>query len=73
MRERVFHYDSPYDNPSSATGLSAGSFFDQVNSVLIPPKDARSTADQIKAVDGDLAKINPAYNDVDSMLLRSPN
>lgn len=66
-RTWFIHYDSPYENPSSATGLSAGSFFDQVNSVLIPPKNGQSTADQIKAVDGDLAKINPAYNDVDSM------
>ena len=66
-RTWFIHYDSPYENPSSVTGLSAGSFFDQVNSVLIPPKNGQSTADQIKAVDGDLAKINPAYNDVDSM------
>ena len=66
-RTWFIHYDSPYENPSSVTGLSTGSFFDQVNSVLIPPKNGQSTADQIKAVDGDLAKINPAYNDVDSM------
>ena len=38
-----------------------------MNSVLIPPKNGQSTADQIKAVDGDLAKINPAYNNMDSM------
>ncbi|MCJ1376928.1 hypothetical protein MMC17_000018 [Xylographa soralifera] len=52
-RTWFIHYDSP--------------FFDQVNSVLIPPKNGQSTADQITAVDGDLAKINPVYNDVDSM------
>lgn len=61
------HYDSPYQNAASATGLGAGNFFDQVNSILIPPKDGKSTDDQIKAVDGDLSKINPAYNGVDSM------
>ena len=66
-RTWFIHYNSPYQNPSSATGLSTGSFFDQVDSVLIPPVNGQSTADQIKAVDGDLAKINPAYNDVDSM------
>lgn len=61
------HYDSPYENPSSVTGFGAGNFFDQVNSVLIPTKDNVSTEDQIKAVGGNLSKINPAYNDVDSM------
>ena len=49
------------------TGLGVGSFFDQVNSILIPPTDGKSTEDQIKDVGGDLSKINPAYNDVDSM------
>ena len=61
------HYDSPHVNPSSVIGLGGGNFFDQVNSILIPPKDGKSTEDQIKAVDGDLSKINPAYNNVDSM------
>lgn len=65
-RTWFIHYDSPYENPS-VTGLGNGSFFDQVDSVLIPPKNGQSTADQIKAVDGDLAKINSAYKDVDSM------
>ena len=66
-RTWFIHYDSPYENPSSVTGLSTGSIFDQVDSVLIPPLNGQSTEDQIKAVNGDLAKINPAYNDVDSM------
>ena len=66
-RTWFIHYNSPYENPSSATGLSTGSFFDQVDSVLIPPKNGQSTADQIKAVNGNLTQINPAYNDVDSM------
>ena len=61
------HYDSPYTNPSTVTGLGTGNFFDQVNSILIPSTDGNSTEDQIKAVGGDLSKINPAYNDVDSM------
>lgn len=61
------HYDSPYENPSSVTGLGAGSFFDQVNSILIPEKDGQSTQDQTKTVNGDLSKLNSAYKDVDSM------
>lgn len=61
------HYDSPYQNPSSVTGFSDGSFFDQVNSILIPEKDGKSTDDQIKEVNGDLAKLNDAYKDYDSM------
>jgi hypothetical protein len=63
------HYESPYENPASVTGLGASnsSFFEQVDSILIPPKDGKSTADQIKAVNGDLSKLNPAYNNVDSM------
>ena len=61
------HFNSPYKNPSSVTGFGTGSFFDQINSILIPAKDGKSTEDQIKAVDGDLSKINVAYNNVDSM------
>lgn len=61
------HYDSPYENPSSVTGFSSGSFFDQVNSILIPEKDGKSTEDQIKEVNGDLAELNDAYKDYDSM------
>ena len=61
------HYDSPYQNPSSVTGFGSGSFFDQVNSILIPEKDGKSTDDQIKEVNGDLAKLNDAYKDCDSM------
>lgn len=57
----------PYENPSSVTGFSQGSFFDQVNSVLIPEKDGKSTEDQIKEVNGDLAQLNDAYKDYDSM------
>lgn len=66
-RTWFIHYDSPYENPSSVTGFSTGSFFDQVNSILIPPKDGKSTTDQIKGVNGDLSKLNAAYNDYDSM------
>jgi hypothetical protein len=66
-RTWFIHYESPYENPSSVTGLGPGTFFDQVDAILIPPKDGKSTADQIKAVNGDLAKLNPAYKDVDSM------
>lgn len=66
-RTWFIHYDSPWENPSSVTGLGTGNFFDQVNSILIPPKGGKSTADQITAVNGNLSQINPAYNDVDSM------
>lgn len=55
-------------NPDSVTGMGAGTFFDQVNSILIPDKDGKSTEDQIKEVDGDLAKLNPAYKDEETML-----
>lgn len=66
-RTWFIHYDIPYENPSSVTGFSQGSFFDQVNSILIPEPDGKSTEDQIKEVDGDLAKLNDAYKDYDSM------
>lgn len=61
------HYNSPYENPASATGIKGSSFFDQVDSILIPPKNGISTADQISGVNGNLSQLNPAYNDVDSM------
>lgn len=66
-RTWFIHYQSPYENHSSVTGLGAGNFFDQVNSILIPKKDGISTEDQINAVNGDLAKLNPAYKDEESM------
>lgn len=61
------HYNSPYQNSPSVTGFGSGSFFDQVNSILIPEKDGKSTRDQIQEVNGDLAKLNDAYKDYDSM------
>jgi hypothetical protein len=67
QRTWFIHYDSPYENPSSATGLGSGTFFDQVDSILIPPKDGQSTEDQIKAANGNLSAINSAYDSVDSM------
>jgi len=66
-RTWFIHYNSPYENPSSVTGFSSGSFFDQVNSILIPEKGGKSTEDQITAVNGNLSMLNPAYNDYDSM------
>ncbi|KAL8908304.1 MAG: hypothetical protein Q9171_005512 [Xanthocarpia ochracea] len=66
-RTWFIHYDSPYENPTSVTGLSDGNFFDQVNSILIPEKEGKSTDDQIKEVNGDLAKLNDAYKNYDSM------
>lgn len=66
-RTWFIHYDSPYNNAASVTGFSSGSFFDQVDSILIPEKDGKSTADQIREVNGDLAQLNDAYKDFDSM------
>ena len=66
-RTWFIHYESPYENPSAALALGPGNFFDQVNSILIPPKDGKSTEDQIKEANGDLATINSAYANVDSM------
>ena len=67
-RTWFIHYDSPFVNPESVTGMGTGSFFDQVNSILIPEKDGKSTEDQIKEVDGDLAKLHPAYENEETML-----
>ena len=66
-RTWFIHYDTEYKNPASATGFANGSFFDQVDSILIPPKNGQSTSDQIRAVNGNLSQINPAYTDTDSM------
>ncbi|KAK8876993.1 hypothetical protein PGQ11_001939 [Apiospora arundinis] len=70
-RTWFIHYESPYtdDAAAAAAGKKKGdpSFFDQVDSKLIPPKDGKSTKDRIKSVNGDLAKLHPAYKDVDSM------
>lgn len=67
QRTWFIHYQSPYRNSKEVTGLGPGSFFDQVDAILIPPKDGKSTADQIEDVNGDLAKLNPAYKNVDTM------
>jgi hypothetical protein len=63
------HYESPYDNPTSVTGLGSSneSWFDLVDSILIPPKNGKSTADQLSAVDGNASLINPAYNTPETM------
>jgi hypothetical protein len=66
-RTWFIHYESPYGDPSAALAVGPGNFFDQVNSILILPKDGKSTEDRIKEVSGDLAAINPAYANVDSM------
>jgi hypothetical protein len=67
-RTWFIHYDTKYED-SSVTGFGDpnSSFFDQVDSILIPPKDGKSTADQIKEVNGNLSMINPAYTDPESM------
>ncbi|KAI1420267.1 SGNH hydrolase-type esterase domain-containing protein [Xylaria sp. FL1777] len=67
QRTWFIHYESPYGDPSSLKALGSGTFFDVVDSILIPPKDGKSTADQIKTVKGNLTALNAAYGSVDSM------
>lgn len=66
-RTWFIHYESPYVDKDTVTGIGNGSFFEQLDSVLIPPKNGQSTADQIRAVNGNVSRINPAYKDTDSM------
>lgn len=68
-RTWFIHEHSPYysDPAAAPPGFSGSSFFDQVNSILIPAKDGKSTEDQIKEVGGNLAAIHPAYESVDTM------
>ncbi|RWA05984.1 hypothetical protein EKO27_g9124 [Xylaria grammica] len=67
QRTWFIHPSSPYQDFSSTGGSTTGSFFDLVDSILIPPKDGKSTADQIKAAKGDPSALNPAYDSMDSM------
>lgn len=66
-RTWLIHYTSPYGDSASSGGLGPGTLFDIVDSVLIPPKDGKSTSDQIKVVNGNLSALNPAYGSIDSM------
>ncbi|KAI1274942.1 SGNH hydrolase-type esterase domain-containing protein [Xylaria sp. FL0933] len=66
QRTWIIHHGSPYgDSLTNYSGFDT--FFDVVDSILIPPKDGKSTAEQIKAVNGDLSAINSAYNSVYNM------
>ncbi|TGJ86909.1 hypothetical protein E0Z10_g1911 [Xylaria hypoxylon] len=67
QRTWLIHYDSPYGDSSSVRASNSGHFFDMVDSILIPPRDGKSTADQIKEVNGNLSVLNSAYDSVDSM------
>ncbi|KAI1375831.1 SGNH hydrolase-type esterase domain-containing protein [Hypoxylon crocopeplum] len=67
QRTWFIHYQSPYPSHFSATEFDNRTFFEVVDSILIPPKDGKSTEEQIQAVNGDLAALNPAYESVDSM------
>ncbi|KAI1298001.1 SGNH hydrolase-type esterase domain-containing protein [Xylaria venustula] len=67
QRTWIIHHGSPYGDSSIVKGSTAGTFFDVVDSILIPSKDGRSTAEQIKEVNGNLSALNPAYNNVSSM------
>ncbi|KAI0425568.1 SGNH hydrolase-type esterase domain-containing protein [Xylaria sp. FL1042] len=68
QRTWIIHQGSPYGD-SSLTGFSgSNTFFDVVDSILIPLKDGKSTADQIKAVNGNLSVLNSAYDSIYSMI-----
>ncbi|KAI0970598.1 SGNH hydrolase-type esterase domain-containing protein [Xylaria arbuscula] len=67
QRTWIIHPGSPYGDSSIVTGSGAGTFFDVVDSILIPSEDGKSTAEQIKEANGNLSALNPAYNNVSSM------
>lgn len=76
------HWLSPYVNPSAGQVACGGEgnpcpsplpssekpeFFKRIDAALIPPKNGVSTEDQIKAANGNYTKLNPAYENYDSM------
>ncbi|KAI1171545.1 SGNH hydrolase-type esterase domain-containing protein [Nemania sp. FL0916] len=67
QRTWLIHHGSPYGDMSFSGGSGPSTFFDMVDSILIPPKDGKSTMDQIKAANGSLSSINPAYGNISSM------
>ncbi|KAI1359283.1 SGNH hydrolase-type esterase domain-containing protein [Xylaria arbuscula] len=63
-RTWIMHHESPY---GSSFPMKEGNFFDVVDSILIPDKAGKSTAEQIKAVNANLSALNPAYDSIVSM------
>ncbi|KAF2970843.1 hypothetical protein GQX73_g2800 [Xylaria multiplex] len=66
-RTWFIHHGAPYGNSSSLGGSNSSTFFDIVDSILVPPKGGKSTVDQIKATNGNLSMLNSAYTSIDSM------
>lgn len=60
-------HESAYGDSFPLNISESGNLFDVVDSILIPEKDGKSTAEQIKAVNGDLYVLNSAYDSTDSM------
>ncbi|KAI1113551.1 SGNH hydrolase-type esterase domain-containing protein [Nemania sp. NC0429] len=67
-RTWFMNYASPYGDSASSERLGPGTFFDIVDSILIPPKDGKSTSDQIKEAKGNLSSLHSAYGSMDSMM-----
>ncbi|KAK5624965.1 hypothetical protein RRF57_000681 [Xylaria bambusicola] len=61
------HHESPYGSSFPVKESDRGNFFDVIDSILIPEKDGKSTAEQIKAVNGDLSELSSAYDSINSM------
>ncbi|KAI0520844.1 SGNH hydrolase-type esterase domain-containing protein [Xylaria bambusicola] len=61
------HHKSPYGGLLPVKETNQSNFFDVVDSILIPEKDGKTTDDQIKAVNGNLSKLNSAYDNISSM------
>ncbi|KAI0533025.1 SGNH hydrolase-type esterase domain-containing protein [Xylaria digitata] len=66
-RTWFIHHGAPYGDSSALGGSGSGTFFDMVDSIFIPLKDGKSTADQIKAANGNLSILNSAYDSIYSM------
>ncbi|KAL2204871.1 SGNH hydrolase [Sarocladium strictum] len=67
-RTWFIHWKTPYEDKKKALAIGSGdTYYDQINSILIPEKDGKSTKDQIEEVDHDLAQLNPAYESYDAM------
>lgn len=67
-RTWFIHWMSPYSDDESALNIGTGdTYYDQINSILIPEKDGKSSKERVEEVDHDLAQLNPAYESYDSM------
>ena len=66
-RTWFIHYQTPY-LLSTGTASTPEKYIKAVDAALIPPKNGISTEDQLKAVGGEYSKINPAYQNLDSVI-----